>query len=154
MFDHLSQIGKSVGIHFKFGGKTGSTRDSHRLVQLGKTKSSAMQTRVVEELFAAYFENEQDITSREVLRTAGMKAGLDDAEVREWLAGDQGGREVDAEVYAAQAQQISGVPKFTINGKFEVSGAQDRNIFLELFEKIKAAQGTEKVQIGGQGESC
>jgi len=49
------------GQNFKFGGKTGNTRDSHRLIQLAKTKSPQLQTRVVEELFAAYFENEQVI---------------------------------------------------------------------------------------------
>jgi predicted DsbA family dithiol-disulfide isomerase len=45
---------------------------------------------VVEELFKAYFEDERDITSHGVLREAGVKAGLDEAEVREWLGSDKG----------------------------------------------------------------
>ena len=36
--DHLSTAGREVGIEFAFGGNTGNSRDSHRLVQLGKTK--------------------------------------------------------------------------------------------------------------------
>ena len=44
-----------------------------------------MQTRVVEEFFAAYFEQEGDITSHEVLREAAVKAGLDEKEVNEWF---------------------------------------------------------------------
>jgi hypothetical protein len=91
MFGRLSQIGDDVGIHFRFGGKTGNTRDSHRLIQLGKTKSPAVQTRVVEELFAAYFENEGDITSQDTLLDAAVKAGLDKTEAAEWLKSDQGG---------------------------------------------------------------
>jgi len=89
MFQRLAQIGADSGIKFKFGGKTGNTRDSHRLIQLGKTKSPAMQTRVVEELFAAYFENEGDITSHTTLQNAGVKAGLDEKEVIEWLASER-----------------------------------------------------------------
>ena len=140
MFERLSQIGRDAGISFKFGGKTGNTRDSHRLIQLGKSKSPAVQTRVVEELFSAYFENEGDITSHEVLRNAAVKAGLDEKEVVEWLESDKGGQAVDEEVEQAQLNQISGVPNFTIQGRYEVGGAQDPGVFLRLFEKIKATE--------------
>src|ERR1700761_9643487 len=85
MFTRLAGIGKSVGIDFKFGGKTGNTRESHRLIQLAKLQGSEIQTRVVEELFKAYFENEQDITDSEVLIKAGVAAGLGRNLVQEWL---------------------------------------------------------------------
>ena len=137
MHQRLAQIGKEVGINFKFGGKTGNTRDSHRLIQLGKTKGPEMQTRVVEALFAAYFENEQDITSHDVLQAAGVKAGLDAGEVKEWLASDKGGKQVDDEVRDATENIISGVPNFTIDGKYEIRGAQDPETFKRVFEKIK-----------------
>lgn len=140
IFERLAEVGRDTGINFKFGGKTGNTRDSHRLIQLGKSKSPAMQTRVVEELFAAYFENEGDITSHETLRNAGVKAGLDEKEVKEWLASDKGGKAVDEEVEHAKLNQISGVPNFTIQGKYEIGGAQDPGVFLRLFEKIKATE--------------
>jgi predicted DsbA family dithiol-disulfide isomerase len=144
IFERLAQVGKDTGINFKFGGKTGNTRDSHRLIQLGKSKSPDVQTRVVEELFAAYFENEGDITSHEVLTKAGVKAGLDEKEVKEWLASDKGGKAVDEEVEQAQLNQISGVPNFTIQGKYEIGGAQDPGVFLRVFEKIKATEQGSK----------
>jgi predicted DsbA family dithiol-disulfide isomerase len=144
MFSRLSQIGKEAGINFKFGGKTGNTRDSHRLIQLGKSKSPAMQTRIVEELFSAYFENEGDITSHELLLNAAKKAGFDEKEAKEWLSSEKGGKEVDAEVEEAQMNQITGVPRFEIQGKFLVGGAQDPDVFLRLFEKIKATEVAAK----------
>jgi predicted DsbA family dithiol-disulfide isomerase len=140
MFKRLAEIGKDCGINFKFGGKTGNTRDSHRLIQLGKTKSAALQTRVVEELFRAYFEQEGDITNHEVLKNAATRAGLDQSEVIDWLESDAGGKVVDEEVEQAQNNKISGVPNFTIQGKYEIGGAQDPGVFLRLFEKIKAAE--------------
>lgn len=140
MFQRLAQIGKETGIDFKFGGKTGNTRDSHRLIQLGKSKSPAVQTKVVEALFNAYFESEGDITSHEVLLKAAVKAGLDEKEAKDWLESDKGGKAVDVEVEEAKRNQISGVPNFTIQGKYEVGGAQDSGVFLRLFEKIKATE--------------
>ncbi len=141
IFSRVAQAGAAVGIHFRFGGKTGNTRNSHRLIQLGKAKSPAMQTRVVEELFAAYFENEQDITNLDILKSAGVRAGLDEKEVVEWLESDKGWKEVDAEVSQARMQRITGVPNFTVNERFEIGGAQDPGVFLDLFERIKAEEG-------------
>lgn len=137
----MKDVGKSVGIDFKFGGKTGNTRDSHRLIQLGKIKGEGVQTKVVEALFAAYFENEQDITQKDVLLEAAVKAGLSKGETEKWLAGDDGGEEVDAEVGEAQGRGISGVPHFTINKRFEIEGAQDSAAFLQLFERILKMEG-------------
>jgi predicted DsbA family dithiol-disulfide isomerase len=120
----------------------GPTRDSHRLVQLGKKKSPQIQTRVIEELFAAYFENEKDITSQDVLIEAAVKAGLDKSEVKTWLDNGSGGPEVDKEVQDAVEEGISGVPNFKINDRFEVSGAQEPAAFVQLFERLKKQEGT------------
>ncbi|PVH99041.1 thioredoxin-like protein [Periconia macrospinosa] len=137
IFERMTAIGKEEGINFKYGGRTGNTRDSHRLIQLGKKKSPQMQTRVIEELFAAYFENEKDITSQDVLVETAVKAGLDKAEAQEWLSKGKGGSEVDAEVQDAYRQNIHGVPNYTINDQYEIGGAQEPATFLELFERIK-----------------
>ena len=132
-----------MGIAFKFGGKTGNTRDSHRVIQLAKSKSAALETRVVEELFVAYFEKEEDISSHAVLKAAAVRAGLAEPEVDDWLASDKGGKAVDEEVAEAQRNKISGVPNFTLQGKYEVGGAQDPEVFVRLFEKIKAAEAAK-----------
>ena len=115
-----------------------------------------MQTRVIEELFAAYFENEKDITTQEILLEAAEKAGLDKSEAKEWLESDKGGPEVDKEVQDAYAQSISGVPNFTINGKYEVQGAEEPSAFLQVFSEIKDTFGESTnghIQAGG-GDTC
>jgi predicted DsbA family dithiol-disulfide isomerase len=147
IWDRLVALGKDDGINFVFGGMTGNTRDSHRLVQLGKTKSPEVQTRVIEELFASYFENEGDITRQDVLIQLGVKAGLDEKEVKEWMESGKGGPEVDKEVQDAYAQGISGVPNFTINDRFEIGGAQEPAAFVQLFERLKRQEGGS----GGSG---
>ncbi|KAI9847250.1 MAG: hypothetical protein M1838_000964 [Thelocarpon superellum] len=138
-FERLSALGKVEGINFKFGGKTGNTRDSHRLIQLGKTKNADTQNRVVHELFHAYFEKEQDITAHPVLLEAGVKAGLEAGEVQDWLNSERGGPDVDAEVRQAQRKHITGVPHFIIQDTHEIGGAQDPATFQQVFEKIRAS---------------
>lgn len=97
MQERLAQIGAQEGIAFKFGGRTGNTRDSHRLVALGRAKGGEAQTRVVEALFNAYFEE-------------------------------------------AKRRFVSGVPHFTVNGRWEVGGAEEPESFLEVFEEVKRAE--------------
>ena len=137
----IEGVGKEVGIAFKHGGKTGSTRDSHRLIQFAKTKGPEMQERVLAAIFRAYFEREQDITSHEVLTEAGVEGGLDAEEVRKMLESDQGGEVVDREVQAAMANIVSGVPNFTIQDQYEIRGAQDADGFRMIFERIKQLDG-------------
>ncbi|KAI8622910.1 DSBA-like thioredoxin domain-containing protein, partial [Xylariaceae sp. FL1651] len=135
----LSTIGQEEGIKFTFAGRIGNTRDSHRLIQLGKTKGTEVENRVVMELFKSYFEGEGDITSHATLIAAAEKAGLAAAEVKEWLETGKGGAEVDKEVQEAYANDIHGVPHFTIQGTHNIGGAQEAEVFMSTFAKIKEA---------------
>ncbi|KAL8824248.1 MAG: hypothetical protein Q9191_005186 [Dirinaria sp. TL-2023a] len=141
IFERLEAVGKEVGVNFRFGGKTGNTRDSHRVIEMAGQKGEQTQTKVVEALFAAYFENEQDITSHEVLKAAATESGIEAQEVDGWLKGNDGGDQVDKEVTEAQIHGISGVPNFTVQDQYEVGGAQDPEAFVQIFEKIKASEG-------------
>lgn len=107
-----------------------------------------MQTRVVEELFKAYFENERDITDHAVLTAAGVSAGLPEEEVKAWLGSDKGGEQVDEEVEDAQSRYISGVPNFTVEGRYQLEGAQDPEAFVQVFEAVIASKGTGKNATG------
>lgn len=151
---HLTKVGAELGIDFAFGGRVGNTRDSHRLVQLGRNKSEAAQSQVMEQVFKAYFEANEDITDRDVLVACGARAGLDEPEVRAWLESDGGGAEVDADVRRAQAGYISGVPNFRINSRYEVRGAEEPAAFLQIFEKIAASSGTAQGQTVVSEQAC
>jgi len=143
IFARLAQVGASAGITFKFGGKTGNTRDSHRLIQLGRSISPAAQTAIVTELFKTYFEDEGDITDRKVLKEAGVRAGLDADEVESWLESGMGGDEVDREVMEAREENITSVPNFKVQGRYQIGGAQDSAVFVGLFERIRTAEAAE-----------
>ncbi|KAJ5771933.1 hypothetical protein N7520_002462 [Penicillium odoratum] len=156
-FSRLTSVGESEGIKFSFGGNTGKTRDSHRLLwyagQLEEGKMSqignatpaspsastvgGLQTHVAEKLFRAYFEDEKNITSPQVLLEAGVEAGLDREEVKKFLDSEEGGADVDSEAKVASRRLVTGVPFFSIQGKYSVEGAEEPETFLKVFEQIK-----------------
>ena len=149
--ERLRSAGKDAGINFRVNRRTGNTLDSHRIMELARqkeveSKSTAVgiangldgvQTRLVEELFADYFEREKDITDHDVLVKAARRAGLDEEEANTFLASDAVAEKVQKEAEAARREGVNGVPQFTINDVFEVQGAQEPNAFLMLFEKLK-----------------
>jgi predicted DsbA family dithiol-disulfide isomerase len=135
--NRLRNIGAQEGITFSFAGKLGNTRDSHRLIHLGKAKGPEVENRVVMELFRDYFEGTGDVTSFETLVRVGVKSGIEAEEVRAWLENGSAGEEVDAEVVEAREKGIHGVPHYIIQGKYEVGGGQDPQAFMELFARVK-----------------
>lgn len=105
---------------------------------------------MVDELFKGFFENDQDITDLDFLKGAGVRAGLDEKEVDEWLKSGKGTKEVEDEVLKAKMAGINGVPNFVIDGRFEVGGAQDPLVFIQLFERIKAQEAKQATESTAQ----
>ncbi|KAK3681845.1 hypothetical protein LTR37_020829 [Vermiconidia calcicola] len=149
VFERLKSAGEKAGIKFSFRGRTGNTLDSHRLIEFARAWQASSkgagacvpsirspQTRVVEELFAAYFEHEQDITSHDVIAAAAGQAGLYEKQVRTFLAGDELAGHVSKEA-ESNRRGVSGVPHFTINDVFAVEGAQEPAAFTALFDRYK-----------------
>lgn len=56
------------------------------------------------------------------------------------LGSDLGGEEVDAEAKDASRRLVTGVPYFSVQGKYAVEGADEPETFLEVFERVKAEE--------------
>jgi len=142
-----------VGIDFKYGGKIGNTRDSHRIIAEAGARGGDLQDRLVNALFHSYFEVNEDISSKEVLARIATEVGLfkSQEEGVKFLMSEQRGPEVDKEVEFNQYRRgISGVPHFII-GNEEVGGAQDPKVFEQIFAQLEKA-GASKVEL--DGEAC
>jgi predicted DsbA family dithiol-disulfide isomerase len=125
MIPYMKQVGETVGIKFEYGGKTGNTRDSHRLIEEAGSKGLDVQDKLVNALFHAYFEVNEDITSKDVLARIAAEAGVFNSteEALEFLKSDKRGPEVDKEVDFNQYRRgISGVPHFIIESNLPGSG--------------------------------
>ena len=152
MIPYMKQVGDSVGIKFEYGGKTGNTRDSHRLIEEAGHKSLELQDKLVNALFHSYFEVNEDITDHDVLARIAAEVGLFESkdEALEFLKSDKRGPEVDKEVEFNQYRRgISGVPHFIIEGsisgsrqsditgEIEVGGAQETRVFENIFSQLE-----------------
>ncbi|GAD98445.1 thioredoxin, putative [Paecilomyces variotii No. 5] len=144
LFNRMDQIGRSIGIHFRGGGKIGSTRDAHRLVHLVQAKSPEPASGgedttniVVEKLFEAYHELEMDISDHDVLKEFSVDAGLDPKEVEEWLENDIAMDTGDQEAKQNKDVLMSGVPVCIVQGKYSFDGSTDPWEFLEAFSNAR-----------------
>lgn len=82
-----------------------------------------MQDRLVNALFHAYFEVNEDISSSKVLAKIATQVGLFESQDEgiEFLKSDKRGAEVDTEVNFYQDNTaISGVPHFIIEGNIHI----------------------------------
>lgn len=139
--ERLRAAGADVDIHFKFGGRMGNTRDSHRLVHLAQKKGKETETKVMEGLFAAYFENEKDITSFDTLKDVALSAGIAEDEFqRSIVDADHGGKEVDEAIEQVRRSGVTGVPKFYIGNAVRIDGAREPSDFLQAFQQTKSAE--------------
>lgn len=132
ILDRVGGAFANLGYKYSMGGMTGSTLDSHRLLQLAGRQSLEKQNALVEELFLNFFTQEKYIGDREVLVAAAEKVGV--AGSREFLEDPQAGlKEVLTEERKFR-RGVSGVPHFVIDGRYQISGAQPPEVFVEAFE--------------------
>ncbi|KYG68076.1 hypothetical protein AZI87_02090 [Bdellovibrio bacteriovorus] len=117
-----------------------NTLDCHRLIWWAGKKGKQLD--VTNALYAAYYEEGLDLSKIENLQKALSPIGFKPEEVSEFLKSDQGREEVGALIGEAYDLGISGVPFFIFDRQIGVSGAQPKEVFLQVFQD-PALQGEE-----------
>lgn len=140
----LADLGAAVGIKYDFDAIkiSPNTLDAHRLALWAHSESPAHQERVMSLLFRAYFEQGRNIGDHETLAQIGEEAGLNKDLISRLLASDADKDTIKSEIDAAAQMGVSGVPFFIIDQKYAISGAQEKDLFVEALldvAKEKAA---------------
>lgn len=137
MYDAVKQAGMMEGIAFAFDKmvRTPNTLRSHQLIRWAS--SANLQHEVVNILFRRYFLEGADIGDTNVLVEVAGEAGMDVDLVSELYTKDSDIDLVRAEDEMAREMGIQGVPCFIIDRKFAVSGAQDPQVFLQMFDYVE-----------------
>ena len=130
----ITAAGRAEGIEFAFERirHTPNTLRAHRLIRVAGDKGCAEP--VVEALFQAYFIEGLDIGLTETLGELAGRAGLGRAETLEYLRGDAGTAEVRADQHRARRLGIHAVPYFVLERDYAISGAQEPEMFLPIFD--------------------
>jgi predicted DsbA family dithiol-disulfide isomerase len=141
VYEALSRAGRTEGIDFAFERirRTPNTLRAHRLIRFAMLEGRAAE--VVEALFRGYFLDGLDIGDVEALTATAMRAGLDETAVRGFLASEAGTAEVRAEEHRTRRLGIHAVPCFVIDRGYAISGAQEPEMFLPLFDIAAGPSG-------------
>ena len=146
--DRIGTAFANLGYKFSLGGETGSTVDSHRLIEFAGRQGLDKQNAVVEELFVNFFTQEKYIGDKNVLLAAAEKAGVSGA--KEFLEDAQAGLKEVLQEERKHHRGVSGVPHFIVDGRYQISGAQPPESFLEAFE-LSAKQREEELNSSTTG---
>ena len=139
LHDAIEECGRGLGLEFNFERiqRQPNTLDAHRLVRFAGERLGASSPRreaLVIALYRAYFTAGLDLGEREVLVALAVAAGLDALEVERHLAGDRERDQIRAEDLRARRMGIDGVPCFVVDECYALSGAQEPEAFLPLFD--------------------
>jgi predicted DsbA family dithiol-disulfide isomerase len=130
----ISAAGRAERIEFAFDRirRVPNTLHAHRLIRLAASKGRG--ERVVEALFRAYFLEGHDVGQIETLVKIAGRTGLDQAKTRHYLMGDAGTTEARADGQHARRLGVHTVPYFVIERGYAISGAQEPEMFLPMFD--------------------
>ena len=146
MNERMTAEARKEGLDFHLDRvKVGNTFDAHRLVHLAAEagRADAMKER----LMRAYFTEGEAVGDPDTLVRLGAEVGLGEGRVREIVNGDAYANDVRADEERARSFGISGVPFFTIDERYGVSGAQPADVLLGALRQ--AYEEAEATRAGG-----
>lgn len=135
IFAHTTGVAAEVGLtmHFDHAVMT-NTFEAHRLIWFATSHS--LGTEMIEAIHRAHFTDGVDIGSHDALAALAAGVGLDEVEVRDFLASTAGTTEVRAEMAAAHEVGVTSVPTFVFAGKYAVTGAQDAETLRGVLDEV------------------
>ncbi|KAK7931404.1 hypothetical protein PG985_002116 [Apiospora marii] len=103
-----------------------------------------MQLRLLEIMYHEYFEKDQDLSSQAWLVEVGSRVlGLHPDEVRACLESDERDRNMTALLDDVRDRGFHAIPQFILQERYLAGGWQKPDVFLEVFERIRAGGGAE-----------
>jgi predicted DsbA family dithiol-disulfide isomerase len=150
----LEQQAATVGLEYHLETtRTGNTFDIHRVLHLANEHGLGDEAQA--RFMRANFTDNEPVNDTEVLVRLATEVGLDEARVREVLAGDEFADAVRADIDQARAYGARGVPFFVLAEQYGVSGAQPVEVFARALEQAwAAANPLQMVTEGADGAVC
>ncbi len=116
-----------------------NTFTAHRLLWFAYEEGgAAVQHRLAETLFEAYFRNGRDVADVDSLAELAAGVGLEATQASHFLRSDAGVSEVREELEQATDIGISGVPCYVLGGVFPFPGAQTSEVMAQFIERAKS----------------
>ncbi len=137
LYRNVAAAGASVDISFDFARirRTPNTRKAHALIR--EALAQGVGDATVERLFRAYFLEGRDLGDRATLVDLAADVGLEPSATQRALDDPAIEERVVAEDRGARRLGINAVPCFIFDGQYAVSGAQEPEFFLPIFDLVR-----------------
>jgi predicted DsbA family dithiol-disulfide isomerase len=140
-FQHLRQVAEASGIRLGRPPVVANTHKAHEATEFAKEQGAVDSfSRAV---FAAYWEEEENIGEIDTLCRLAQECGLDGQALRQALESGRYTQRVEEQMGWARRQGIGGVPTFIFDGRFALEGAQSYDVFKSISERILARRSAE-----------
>ena len=137
--DHLRSVAEADGLELRLErAQRANTLLAHRVLWMAEQDPKVDQAALKQLLLDAYFVHGENVGDPDLVADLASRVGLDAAEVRRRLDGDDGRVEVAAQLNQAADLGITGVPTYVFNGQWSVPGAQDVDTFVRVLERISS----------------
>jgi len=136
MISNIENIGKQVGINYNFEAQKLSinTLPLHTLLHVAGKEG--FKTKLKERFLQAYFVEGLKLNELEILYSIMAEFNWSKNRVNEALNDIEMQKEVNSELDYYKSLGVSSVPCFIINNKYSISGAQEVQVFLDVFAKV------------------
>jgi predicted DsbA family dithiol-disulfide isomerase len=135
---HVTSVAAEDGIEFRMDiAQRANTMHAHRGLHYAlRHHGLEVQAALKQELLQAYFTDGQNVGDIAVIADRASRVGIDSQVLQTWLESDEGYEDVADDIRGAAARDINAVPSFVINDQFLIPGAQDVQVFENIFERL------------------
>ncbi|MBW3549954.1 MAG: DsbA family oxidoreductase [Proteobacteria bacterium] len=137
----LRERGAAVGFEFKQRDRVYNTFDAHRLLHWAGLEGEAQELALKHALLRAYFTDNLDVSSPEVLVRVAATAGLDGTRARQVLERGEYAAEVRAQQDVYLSRGIHAVPSVILNDQHLIQGGQPVELFERALRQVAGLDG-------------
>ncbi|PJZ69764.1 dithiol-disulfide isomerase [Leptospira perolatii] len=132
-----AEVAKSAGLEFKGSeeGRQPNTLLLHALVR--RARNYQKESELAGVFFRKFFSEESDLTNERTILDCLKEVGISEAEFAEVKNDQNFLKEIALEEEEGRNLGITGVPFYIFNDKYAVSGAQESELFLKVFEQLE-----------------
>ena len=130
-----ASVGEKLDLQLDDIKRMPNSLQSHRLLHYARRHDK--QDVVAENLFQSYFFYGIDIGSIAHLIEIAAESGLDGEDVRSYMESSEDIELVRGHDIQSRKLGVSGVPCFIIAEEYAISGAQESEVFLQVFDAAK-----------------
>lgn len=137
MVQRVADIAVSEGLPFSTEqqGHQPNTFLLHALIRKAKEKGKSSE--LADIFFKNFFAEGKNLSDTAVIIESLKQVGLDEEDLNYVKENETFLKEVQEEELKGRQLGVSGVPFFVFNEKYAVSGAQESNLFLQVFDQLE-----------------